>query len=230
MSDSRKTFRFRDCELDVAAYELRRQGRSVRLERQPMDVLILLVQRRGQLVSRADIVDALWGKNVFVEVETGVHTAIRKIRRALHDSPQQPRFVETVSRKGYRFVAPVEIVYGTRLAPPVRLAVLRFENLSGDPERDYLADGLAEETIGALGNVDPEHIEVVARTSTMVYKRGAKAVERIGQDLRVDYLVEGSVRADGSRLRVTSRLIRVRDQVQAWSESYDREATRILDL
>ena len=109
-SNSRETLHFRDFTLDVAGYQLRRNGRPVRLERQPMDVLILLVERRLQLVSRSEIVDRLWGKDVFVDVETGVHTAIRKIRQALHDSPETPVFVETVSGKGYRFIAPVEVV------------------------------------------------------------------------------------------------------------------------
>ena len=108
-----ETFRFNDFELDVAAYQLRRQGRVVRLERQPMDVLILLVERRRQLVSRADIVERLWGKDVFVDVDTGVHTAIRKIRQALGDSISAPAFVETVPSKGYRFVADVEVVSRT---------------------------------------------------------------------------------------------------------------------
>lgn len=107
-SPSPETFRFRDFELDVAAYELRRLGRRVKLGRQAMDVLILLVERRRQLVSRSDIVDRLWGKNVFVDVETGVNTAISKIRQALRDSADAPAFVETVAGKGYRFIAPVE--------------------------------------------------------------------------------------------------------------------------
>ena len=102
--------RFGDFELDVAAYELRRQRPPVRLERQPMDLLIMLVERRGQLVTRGDIVDRLWGKDVFVDVETGVHTAIRKIRQALRDSTGAAGFIETVSGKGYRFIAPVEVV------------------------------------------------------------------------------------------------------------------------
>ena len=97
--------RFGDFELDVAGYELRDGGRPVRLERQPMDLLLMLVERRGQLVSREEIVDRLWGKNVFVDVDAGVHTAVRKIRRALRDSPEKPVFVETVSGKGYRFIA-----------------------------------------------------------------------------------------------------------------------------
>ena len=104
----RGTFRFRDFVLDVAAYELRRNGHRVRLERQPMDLLILLVERRGQLVSRSEIVDALWAKDVFVDVENGVNTAIRKLRQALRDAPDTPTFIETVPGKGYRFIAAVE--------------------------------------------------------------------------------------------------------------------------
>src|SRR5687767_4584866 len=104
MPQSRETFRFGDYELDLGACELRRDGRAVRLERQPMDLLILLVERRGQLVSRAEIIDRLWGKDVFIEVDTGVNTAIRKVRQALRDSPDAPGFVETVSGRGYRFI------------------------------------------------------------------------------------------------------------------------------
>jgi DNA-binding winged helix-turn-helix (wHTH) protein len=107
---ARETLRFGEFELTPAAYELRRNGRIVRLERLPMDLLIMLVERRGDLVTRAEIVDRLWGKDVFVDVETGVHTAVRKIRQALRDSAEDPAFVATVPGKGYRFVAPVEIV------------------------------------------------------------------------------------------------------------------------
>ena len=112
----------------------------------------MLVERRGQLVSRDDIVDRLWGKDVFVDVDTGVHTAVRKIRRALRDSPEEPAFIETVSGKGYRFIAPVEVVAPAPRSVPaepqrgddsvdrapagrVTIAVLPFENLAADPDR-----------------------------------------------------------------------------------------------
>src|SRR6187401_81035 len=108
LSGDSGTLRFGDFVLDVAAYELRRNGHRVRLERQPMDLLILLVGRPGQLVSRSEIVDALWAKDVFVDVENGVNTAIRKLRQALRDAPDTPTFIETVPGKGYRFIAPVE--------------------------------------------------------------------------------------------------------------------------
>jgi len=308
VTDSGQTFRFRDFELDVAAYALRRHGRPVRLERLGMDLLILLVERRRQLVTRSDIVDQLWGKDVFVDVETGVNTVISKVRQALHDSPNAAAFVETVPGKGYRFIAPVEVVLpspdtlvrpetpsaipspssspgtaaaadpasvvatrvatetepgpasafrrsrrgwlvagvlsvaalagvltwarqaATRPGSRVTLAVLPFENLSGDPEREYLADGLAEDTTASLGQVDPERLSVVGRTSTMRYKRTTKSLAEIGQELGADYLVESSIRAESGRWRITAKLIRARDQVQVWSESYNREPASMLGL
>jgi Tol biopolymer transport system component/DNA-binding winged helix-turn-helix (wHTH) protein len=114
MPDPSETFRFADFELDVPAYGLRRRGVHVKLERQPMDLLILLVERRQQLVTRSDIADLLWGKDAFIDVETGINTAIRKIRHVLDDAPETPRFVETISGKGYRFVAPVDVISGER--------------------------------------------------------------------------------------------------------------------
>src|SRR6476469_2006714 len=108
---------FGDFELDRSAYELRRKGRRVKLGRQQMDLLIFLVERPHQLVSRADIVERLWGADVFVDVETGVNTAISKVRQALRDSADAPTFVETVAGKGYRFIAEVE----ARVLAPARV-------------------------------------------------------------------------------------------------------------
>jgi TolB-like protein/DNA-binding winged helix-turn-helix (wHTH) protein/Tfp pilus assembly protein PilF len=272
-TDTRDTLRFRDFELDLAAYQLRRNGHPVRLERQPMDLLILLVERRSQLLSHRDIVDRLWGKDVFVDVETGVHTAIRKVRQALSDSPEAPTCVETVPGKGYRFIAPVEILPRSEPAPAVSaaperrstlrrsylggallaaallagvgawlwrrapaetpgvtVAVLPFENLSGDAELEYLADGLAEETIASFGQIDPDHLSVIGRTSTLAYKHTRKSLAEIGHELGAHYLMEGSIRAEGTGLRITSRLVRVRDQTQVWSAFYDRRPTSVLGL
>jgi TolB-like protein/DNA-binding winged helix-turn-helix (wHTH) protein/Flp pilus assembly protein TadD len=288
-----ETIRFREFELNVAAYELRRNGQAVRLERQPMDLLILLVEQRGQLVTRADIVDRLWGKDVFVDVETGVHTAVRKIRQALRDSADAPTFVETVAGKGYRFVAPVDVMARGAAAPAparaesrqapataqapvapgpvarapvssryaaalvggvvvlglmaafaawrwtgdhaawarVTLAVLPFENLTGDAELRYLADGLTDEAIASLGQMNPERVAVIGRQSMMVYRgNAAKSLAEIGRELGADYLLESSLRAEGRRFRITTKLIRARDQVQVWSQSYDREPTSMLSL
>jgi TolB-like protein/DNA-binding winged helix-turn-helix (wHTH) protein/Flp pilus assembly protein TadD len=276
--------RFGDFELDVPGYQLRHKGRAVRLERQPMDLLILLVERRPHLVTRDEIVERLWGKDVFVDVETGVHTAIRKIRMALRDSVDAPACVETVTGKGYRFIAPVEtaappvpvsdapvrvtdapvaspaepevvslsrrpwavvalviaaaVILGIagwgsrRPAPAARatVAVLPFSNLSGDPERDYLSDGLAEEMIASLGQIDPDRVGVIGRTSTIAYKGTRKSLVEIGRELGADYLVEGSIRADGDRLRITARLVRAPDQTQVWSASFDRAPTSVVAL
>jgi TolB-like protein/Flp pilus assembly protein TadD len=228
----RETLRFGEFELDLRAYELRRKGRSVRLERLPMDLLVMLVERRGDLVTRPEIVDRLWGRDVFVDVDTGVHTAIRKIRQALRDSAESPAFIETVPAKGYRFVAPVEIVRGDGApAERVTLAVLPFENLGSEPERGYLADGLTEETIASLGQLNPERVGVIGRQSMMAYKGNVtKSLAAIGRELAADFLLESSLRAEGGRFRITTKLIRVRDQVQIWSESYDREPTSMLGL
>jgi TolB-like protein/DNA-binding winged helix-turn-helix (wHTH) protein/Flp pilus assembly protein TadD len=289
--------RFGDFELDVAGYELRGGGRPIRLERQPMDLLIMLVERRGQLVSREEIVDRLWGKDVFVDVDTGVHTAVRKIRRALRDSSDETVFVETVSGKGYRFIAPVEVaapaprsvpaepprvddsadsilpatpateseadavvpsqprkakrariglgllaaaiaigivtwtLLGRTTAPGrVNIAVLPFENLGADPDRAYLADGLTEEIIAWLGQVDPERLTVVSRTSATLARREAKSLAEIGRELGADYLLESSIRTESGRVRITAKLIRARDQVQVWSQLYNRELTSMLGL
>src|SRR6187402_1657738 len=115
---ARAVLRFRNCTLDPAAYELRRDGRPVRIERQPMDLLLLLVERQGQLVTHTEIAERLWGQDVFVEVETGIHTAIRKIRLALRDSAEAPTFLETVAGRGYRFIAPVETAMPGAASPP----------------------------------------------------------------------------------------------------------------
>jgi TolB-like protein/DNA-binding winged helix-turn-helix (wHTH) protein/Flp pilus assembly protein TadD len=268
---SRGTFHFGDFVLDVAAYDLRRSGHRVRLERQPMDLLILLIGRRGQLVSRSEIVDALWDKDVFVDVENGVNTAIRKLRQALRDSPDAPTFIETVPGKGYRFIATVEVPPDVGPSPPtvgegaarrgrarivlgvltvaalagallwgwkrtadpgarVTIAVLPFDNLNGDPETDFLASGLTEDTIVSLGRIDPERVSVIGRTSMIAYRRTSKSLAEIGRELGTDYLVESSLRAESSHLRITARLIRVRDQVQVWSDSFDSNTSSILGL
>ena len=226
------TFRFGDFELDLAAYSLRLNGQPVRLERRPMDLLILLVERRNQLVSRDEIVARLWGEGIFVDVETGVNTAIRKVRLALKDSPTSPRFIETVSGKGYRFVAPIVSASASQAERQSRLmvAVLPFENLSHDPQQEYFSDGMTEETIGYLGCMNPECLGVIARTTSMAYKGTAKTIREIGTELNVDYILESSVRCEGNRVRITSQLIRVSDQTHVWAETYDREMRSVLSV
>jgi DNA-binding winged helix-turn-helix (wHTH) protein/predicted Zn-dependent protease len=104
---TRDLIRFEDFELDLRAYQVRRAGRTLKLERIPMEVLLLLADRRGQLVTREEIIEKLWGKDVFLDTDNAINTAIRKIRQVLKDDPEQPRFVQTITGKGYRFIAPV---------------------------------------------------------------------------------------------------------------------------
>ena len=122
----------------------------------------------------------------------------------------------------------------TRPLPSVRpsstLAVLPFENLGGAQEHDYLADGFTEEATTALGQIDPEHLSVIGRTSVLSYKRTTKSLAEIGRELGATYLIEGSIRAEGKRWRVTAKLIRASDQVQTWSASFDSEPSSILEF
>jgi TolB-like protein len=231
-SDSSKTLRFAEFELDVAAYVLRRRGEQVRLERRPMDLLILLVQRRPELVVRQEIIDRLWSPDVVVEVDTGINTAIRKVRQVLGDTPDAPKFIETVAGRGYRFIADVQAADPERSSDSsaVTLAVLPFENIGGVPEHEYLADGFTEEATTALGQIDPDRLSVIGRTSVLSYKRTTRSLADIGRELGATYLVEGSIRAEHTRWRVTARLIRAADQVQVWSASFDSEPRSMLEF
>ncbi len=224
--------------LDPDRYELTRAGKPVRMERIPMDLLLLLVLEKGRLISREEIIERLWGKNLYFDTDNSINTAIRKIRTSLGDDAGNPQYVETVLGKGYRFKG--QTVRASRVEPlPVQieaertrimLAVLPFENMSGDPSQEYFSDGLSEETIMRLGQMSPHRMGVIARTSSMAYKQTDKSVARIGQELGVDYVLEGSVRRDGERVRITAQLIRVKDQIHLWAENYDRQLPGILDI
>ena len=222
--------------LNVSRYELTCAGKPVRMERIPMDLLILLVRENGRLVSRDEIIERLWGKDIFFDTDNSINTAIRKIRRALGDDPEKPRYIETVLGKGYRFKSRTDPATGITSPleeverPRIMLAVLPFENLSGDAGQEYFSDGLTEETIMRFGKMSPQRLGVIARTSSMAYKRTDKSVFQIGQELGVDYVLEGSVRREADRTRVTAQLIRVRDQIHLWAENFDRPSQSILDI
>jgi TolB-like protein len=206
------------------------------MERIPMDLLILLVRENGRLVSRDEIIERLWGKDIFFDTDNSINTAIRKIRRALGEDPEKPRYIETVQGKGYRFKSSTDAATG--IASPHQgnrkashhAGGAAFENLSGDPGQEYFSDGLTEETIMRFGKMSPQRLGVIARTSSMAYKRTDKSVFQIGQELGVDYVLEGSVRREAERIRVTAQLIRVRDQIHLWAENFDRPSQSILDI
>lgn len=226
--------RFGPFALDPDAYTLTRAGRAVHLERIPMDLLILLAREQGRLVSREAIIERLWGAQAFIDVDNAINTAIRKIRRTLGDSPGQPAYLETVVGKGYRLRTDGRRPGDSALpaATPARpmLLVLPFENLTGRADQEYFSDGLTEETIARLAQLSPSQLGVIARTTAMAYRGTDKTVARIGAELGVDYVLEGSVRRDGDRVRVTVQLIRVADQSHLWAQGYDREAGRVVEI
>jgi TolB-like protein len=223
---------FGEFDLSLKAYELRRLGTTIRLQRIPMELLLLLAQRPGELVTRAEIAEALWDPAGDIDMEASVNTAVRKLRQALEDDPARPAYLATVTGKGYRFIAKVHGNSETEpsLRPRIALAVMPFENLGADPEDQYLADGVTDETISAVGKVAPDQLAVIARTSSMAYRNAQKDAATIGSELGVDYLLEGTLRKDGGRRRLTARLVRVSDHLQIWSETFDRDPHTFMGL
>jgi TolB-like protein/Tfp pilus assembly protein PilF len=199
--------------LDAAGFRLLKDSRPVQIERRPLELLLLLVERQGELVGRGEIAARLWSADTEVDTETGLHTVVRKLRAAIGDSAERPLFIETIPANGYRFIAAVSMT--------MTVAVLPFENADQVAADDHLIDGLTEALIGALGRVAPERLRVIARTSSMAYKRAPRTAQEIGRDLGAHFLVEGSVRRRGRRLQIAATLVRARDHVRIWSEEYD---------
>ena len=267
--------------MNLGARELRKHGVQIRLPGQPFCILSILLEKPGEVVTREEMREKLWTADVFVDFEHSLNSAMKKLRAALGDSPENPRYIETLPRQGYRFIAPVEEIALAELAaaiPPTEtvemptvpalqrrwplwlgiaallvvlaagivawsrarartplptrltIAVLPFENLTGDAAQDYLSDGLTEEIIAQLGRMDPEHLGLISRTSVMHYKHGNEEIGQIGRELGVQYLLEGSVRREADRVRVTTQLIQMKDQTRVWSRQYDRELNSLLAL
>ena len=212
MSQVGASYSFGDFELDLSAYQLKRSGKSIRLERIPFDLLVLFVKRARELITRDEITASLWNEGVFHDLENGTNTAVRKLRIALEDDAEKPRFIETAVGRGYRFIAPVEVhnTEGKRAAdapdsvattlpasgPGVMLAVLPFINLTGDGSQDYFSDGMTEEIITQLGRSEGTGLGVIARTSVMRYANTSTPVRQIARELKVDYVLEGSARRE----------------------------------
>jgi TolB-like protein/Tfp pilus assembly protein PilF len=227
--DSRLNFQFGDFELDLSAYKLRRSGQAVHLERRPMDLLILLVQRHNQLVSRAEIAKCLWNPGVFVDAETGVNTAIRKLRQALRDSPESPAFVETISGKGYRFIAPVNALFLTHRQEAIEsLAVLPFVNECGDPGVDYLSEGITEDLINSLSQISD--LRVMARGTVFRYRGKDIDPHKAGKDLHVHAVVWGRLLQRANIMIVRAELIDLATGAQLWSGQFNRKAEDIFAL
>jgi TolB-like protein/DNA-binding winged helix-turn-helix (wHTH) protein len=269
-------YEFDQFRLTPELYELTRAGRPVRLEKIPFDLLVLLVEHRGELVSREAITAALWGNGGFQDLDQSLNTAIRKVRLALRDSADEPRFIQTVVGRGYRFlpevgvkersVSPESPAPGVAPPPaavpkpgvsrlrllavlagvvalltagwlalrsprdPALIAVLPFADLNGDPAQAYLSRGLTEEVITQLGRVAPAGFGVIAGPSVWRYRGSQLAQQRIASELGAGYIITGAVEHDASHVRVSARLIRARDGLQLWADTFDGPSDAALPL
>jgi TolB-like protein/DNA-binding winged helix-turn-helix (wHTH) protein/Tfp pilus assembly protein PilF len=294
MANPASVYRFGPYELRPRTRELYKKGIRVKLRPQAYLLLLTLVERAGEAVTREELRRELWSKETFVDFEQGLNTTIKELRGALNDSANEPRFVETLPKLGYRMVAAVElgerasekgatapetsatqtnemtnrraevarnmgawratvtagvavtVVLAVGLAADfewsrksasrhmtagsgrIMLAVLPFANLTGDPGQEYFSDGLTDEMITQLGSLGPQRLGVIARTSVMHYKNNSEDVARVGRELGVQYVLEGSVRRDSENVRISAQLIQVQDQTHVWAREYDRQLVDLL--
>jgi TolB-like protein/DNA-binding winged helix-turn-helix (wHTH) protein/Tfp pilus assembly protein PilF len=289
-----KSYRFGQFVLDPGRRTLSRADSPVSLTPKAFDVLLFLAQNPNRLVTKEELLQAVWG-DTFVE-EGNLAQYVWHLRKALGDNSENPRLIVTIARKGYQFTmnvtavdagavandqavqvstegplantqshiesrgdkaisrAPkpwakaaflvasifilVVVVFAswrhfagvTPASQKVMLAVLPFQNLTGDANQEYLADGLTEEMISQLGRLNPEQLGVIGRTSVMRYKHSDERLDQIGRDLSVQYLLENSLRESGSHVRLTTQLIQVKDQTHLWSQDYDYPLKDILTI
>jgi TolB-like protein/DNA-binding winged helix-turn-helix (wHTH) protein len=214
-TDASRLLRFESFELDVRSRELRKGKHRIRLQKQPFEILCLMLERPGDLVTREELAKQLWPQGTFVDFEHSLNAAVRRLRTALGDDAGNPRFVETLPRRGYRFIASLAGNGGGVMMPVarpdyrIRIAVLPFTNPSAEASPDYLSDGLTEEIIMQLGRLGRGHI---------------------GETLLVDYLLEGSVRREGDRVRITAWLVNASSEIHLWTDVYERHLTDCLSV
>ena len=270
-------FRFGPFRVDARTGELTNAGQRTPLRDQPLQLLLLLLERPGDLVTREELTRRLWPADTFVDFDRGLNKAINHLREALSDSAEHPQFIETLPRKGYRFIAPVRpdpedadpavdapptrsgrrlwlvmaaviaaiaiavavavdvgglrrAIGGRAAAPPhiASLAVIPLENLSGDPEQEYFADGMTDALITDLAKIGS--LRITSRTSVIRYKGTKRTIKDIGRELDVDAVVEGTVTRAGGRVRITAQLIQVSTDMHLWAETYERDVSEVLEL
>jgi len=235
------TFSFDDYEIDVERRELRRAKSLVHVEPQVFDLLVYLVQNRDRVVSKEDLIASVWGGRIVSD--STLTSRINAARNAVGDSGEEKKLIRTIARKGLRFVGavriqpngdepakvtdlpPDEIQEQSRTALPLpdrpAIAVLPFTNMSGDPEQEYFSDGISEDIITALSKL--RWFFVIARNSSFMYKGKAIHLKQVAEELGVGYVVEGSVRKGGDRVRITAQLNDVATGSHIWAERYDRD-------
>jgi TolB-like protein len=237
-------YRFEDCALDTDRRELRRGAGLVAVEPKVFDLLAYVVRNHERVVSRDDLIASVWDGRIVSE--SALNTCINAARCAIGDSGEEQRLIKTLPRKGIRFVGVVRgeqrssagiAATDTTAEPPSpdvalpdkpSIAVLAFTNMSGDPEQDYFADGMAEEIITALSRCS--WLFVIARNSSFTYKGRSVDVRQIGRELGVRYVLEGSVRRAGNRLRFTAQLVDTTSGAHIWADRFDGEMSDVFDL
>ncbi|HLN02661.1 MAG TPA: winged helix-turn-helix domain-containing protein [Bryobacteraceae bacterium] len=228
------TVRFGVFDLDLRSGELRKQGRHVRLEGQPVQVLIKLLEKPGELITREDLRKELWPADTFVNFEQSLNAAVKRLRHALGDVPANPRFIETLARRGYRFIAPVSSATTTATSETQRpravesLAVLPFANTDADPETEYLADGITESVINHVSRLSS--VRVMARSTVFRYKDKTLDPRALGRKLNVDAVLLGRVQQRGDALLVGAELVDVQNGWRLWGEQYNRKLADIFSV
>jgi TolB-like protein len=220
-----KVIRFGEFEVDLQAGCLFKQGVKVRLREQSFTVLSILLEHAGEVVTREQLQGRLWPGGVFVDFELNLNTIVARLREALGDSAEHFRYIETLPKRGYRFLATPSECVASELAPHrrVRLIVLPFTNVSRNPAEEYFSEAMTDEVITALCQLAPEHMAVIARTTAMHYKRSDRGVARIARELGLDYVVEGGVRRSEDQVVMNVRLIQTTDQTHIFARKYAAE-------
>ncbi len=228
MDASPRVVRFGDFEANLRSGELRRNGLKIKLADQSFQVLATLLENPGEVATRDELKQKLWAEDTFVDFEGGLNSAIKRLRDALGDSAEAPRFIETLSRRGYRFIHPVDRDTRADLGRIQSIAVLPLENLTGDPSQEYFADGITDALITRLAQIGA--LRVISRTSVMGYKGKSKLLPEIAQELSVEAVVEGTVARSGNRVRITAQLVHASSDQHLWAMQYERDLTDILLL
>ncbi len=227
----RSQYEFGAYRLDAQSRMLFRGDDHVALPPKVAELLVALVQAAGRVLTREQLLQRLWPDTVVEEGSLTSHISL--LRKALGEDPNGQDFIETLPKRGYRFVASVKRAASDAPGSGVdraMLLVLPFENLTAGERYDYFSEGLTEEMITELARLSPEHLGVIARTSAMQFKSTTKSIAQIGSELGVSHVLEGSVRRAGERVRITAQLIRVSDESHLWAQSYERGLHDVLEV
>jgi TolB-like protein/DNA-binding winged helix-turn-helix (wHTH) protein/Tfp pilus assembly protein PilF len=243
---------------DAEVRELRRNGVVLHLAEQPSQILTTLLEQPGRVVTREELHRRLWAVNTFVDFEQGLNKAVTRLRESLGDNADHPLYIETIPRRGYRFIGSVQapapaapprralmlglsfalaalaagslwLFLANRPAPVTSIAVLPFANLTGDPQHDPEADAFTDAIISRLAQVSAFQ-RVISRTSVSQFKATKKPIPEIARSLRVDAIVEGSLQQSAERVKASVRLFRAAGEAPIWSHTYERDARDVFAL